>query len=145
MVSEITGSAAGGNISVRAASGGQIVALGQVYADASGGSLSSGLPSALQSSSGQGGDIVFAADGGTITAGSYFVVADGITASDTGTGGVADGGTIDLLASNGGLIEATDPAVSSSFSASALRGTRSEEHPHELQSLMRTSYTVFHM
>src|SRR3546814_11385875 len=50
MVSEITGSAAGGNISVRAASGGQIVALGQVYADASGGSLSSGLPSALQSS-----------------------------------------------------------------------------------------------
>src|SRR3546814_6399278 len=91
MVSEITGSADGGNISVRAASGGQIVALGQVYADASGGSLSSGLPSALQSSSGQGGDIVFADDGGTITAGSYFVVADGITASATGTGGVADG------------------------------------------------------
>src|SRR3546814_9136582 len=69
------------------------------------------------------GDIVFAADGGTITAGSYFVVADGITASATGTGGVADGGTIDLLASNGGLIEATDTAVSSSFSASAQSGT----------------------
>src|SRR3546814_19318102 len=77
MVSEITGSAAGGNISVRAASGGPIVALGQVYADASGGSLSSGLPSALQSSRGPGGDIVFAADGGNITEGGYFVVADG--------------------------------------------------------------------
>src|SRR3546814_13878919 len=111
MVSEITGSAAGGNISVRAASGGQIVALGQVYADASGGSLSSGLPSALQSSSGQGGDIVFAADGGTITAGSYFVVADGITASATGTGGVDDGGPIGLPASHGGLCEATDISV----------------------------------
>src|SRR3546814_20823288 len=79
MVSEITGSAAGGNISVRAASGGQIVALGQAYADARGGRLAVGIPRALPSSSGQGGDIVFAAQGGTIPPRSFVRLSDGNT------------------------------------------------------------------
>src|SRR3546814_2665070 len=73
----------------------------------------------------------------------------------TGAGGTAQGGTIDLLASNGGLIQATSTTASSSFSTDAQSGAsagradatggtiRSEEHTSELQSLMRISYAVF--
>src|SRR3546814_15475604 len=40
----------------------------------------------------------------------------------TGAGGTAQGGTIDLLASNGGLIQATSTTASSSFSTDAQSG-----------------------
>src|SRR3546814_17409273 len=62
------------------------------------------------------------ADGGTIAADSYAVFATGMVTDVTGAGGTAQGGTIDLLASNGGLIQATSTTASSSFSTDTQSG-----------------------
>src|SRR3546814_20444628 len=48
----------------------------------------------------------------------------GMVTDVTGAGGTAQGGTIDLLASNGGLIHATSTTASSSFSTDAQSGSR---------------------
>ena len=123
VVGEITGSGSGGDIGVTATDGGQVTTLGQLSADVSGGSLSSGGgdPS-RESGDGTGGNVDVVADGGTILAGSYSVFADGTATDAAGAGGTAQGGTVDLLASDGGLIQATDTAGSSLFSASARSG-----------------------
>ncbi|SNS57732.1 beta strand repeat-containing protein [Sphingopyxis indica] len=115
---ESFGSGAGGDIAVTATGGGTIGGQG-LSASASGGS--DALDAARGSSSGTGGHIGFTADGGTISSIAYNLYAEGRT-PDADVGGVAQGGTIDLLASNGGLIEASDPASFSDFSANAQSG-----------------------
>src|SRR5690606_12484351 len=69
VVGEITGSGSGGDIGVTATDGGQVTTLGQLSADVSGGSLSSGGgdPS-RESGDGTGGNVDVVADGGTILA-----------------------------------------------------------------------------
>src|SRR3546814_13597003 len=53
---------------------------------------------------------------------SYAGLATGMVTDVTGAGGTAQGGTIDRLASNGGLIQATSTTASSSFSTDAQSG-----------------------
>lgn len=120
-VSENMGSGTGGGITVGASGGGTIRALGAFTADANGGSEA--ITTVLSTGTGTGGSIDFIADGGTISGLYYTVAANGTTVDASGAGGIAQGGNVGLLAENGGLIEASDPAVASIFSASAESGS----------------------
>lgn len=112
------GSGAGGDVNISASGGSTIVGQG-LYASASGGS--DAFNAAPSTGSGSGGRIALTADGGTISSIAYSLYAEGRT-PDADVGGVAQGGTVDLLASNGGLIEASDPSFFSDFSAKAQSG-----------------------
>ncbi|WP_447953650.1 hypothetical protein [Sphingopyxis chilensis] len=113
------GTGSGGNIAVSATAGGAITTANALTAQAMGGSMSSAT--ATSAGNGIGGDIGFIADGGTIQAEVYDVDASSDTANVTGTGGTAQGGTIDLLASGGGQIVATLDALNT-LTASARSG-----------------------
>ena len=113
------GTGSGGNIAVSATAGGAITTASALTAEAMGGSVSSAP--GQSAGDGIGGDIDFVADSGTIQAGTYRVDASSDTANVTGTGGTAQGGTIDLIARNGGQIAATIDAFNS-FTASARSG-----------------------
>lgn len=120
VVSNNIGSGTGGDIAVTASSGGLVSANGEFQLIAPGGSGSSTIGGS--SGSGTGGDIDLTADGGTIRAGFYAGVATAGTTNSTGASGAAQGGTIDLLATNAGVITATNPDQSSAFDAGASTG-----------------------
>jgi len=117
-VSESFGSGTGGNIDVEASGGGTIGGQ-EFYASASGGN--DAFVTAPSTGSGTGGQITLAANGGTISGTEYNLFADGFTVG-ADLGGDAQGGSVDLLASNGGLIEASDPGGFNDISASGQSG-----------------------
>lgn len=113
------GAGTGGNIAVGATAGGTINTGDRLTAQAMGGSMSD---TARQSAGdGIGGNVDFLADGGTIQVEVYDVDASGNTASVTGTGGTAQGGTIDIFAQNGGQFVSTLDATNN-FNANARSG-----------------------
>ncbi|WP_332819249.1 beta strand repeat-containing protein [Sphingopyxis sp.] len=113
------GTGQGGNIVVNAASGGTISSANQFIVQAMGGSSSSAI--GQSAGNGTGGNIDLTADGGTIQADIYAIDASANTVNVTGAGGAAQGGTIDLIASNGGQILALLDS-GSQFDASATTG-----------------------
>ncbi|HET6524064.1 hypothetical protein [Sphingopyxis sp.] len=113
------GTGNGGNIAVSATAGGAITTTSTLTALAMGGSMS-GAPR-QSAGNGVGGDIDFTADSGTIQTPVFDVDASSDTANVTGTGGTAQGGTIDLFARNGGQIVATADEFSR-FTVSARSG-----------------------
>ena len=112
------GAGSGGDVAVGATAGGAITTANTLTVQAMGGSMGSIGQSA---GNGIGGDIDFIADGGTIQAGIFDVDASSDTVGVTGAGGTAQGGTIDLLASDGGQIIATQDGFNN-FTASARSG-----------------------
>ncbi len=113
---ENRGDAQGGTISVTAiGSGGDstVSALTAITANASAGGFSTSIPASTGTAT--GGAIDFTADGGTITAGSIALGATAVSDNTTGTGGAAQGGTIDIRAANTGVISATDSSAGFSF------------------------------
>ncbi|HWV59221.1 MAG TPA: hypothetical protein VN034_01090, partial [Sphingopyxis sp.] len=113
------GAGTGGNIAVNATAGGTITTGNSLTAQAMGGSMSDTIRQSA--GDGIGGNVDFLADGGTIQAEVYDVDASGNTANVTGTGGTAQGGTIDVFAQNGGQFIATLDATNR-FDASATTG-----------------------
>ncbi|QCB55567.1 hypothetical protein E5675_14780 [Sphingopyxis sp. PAMC25046] len=113
------GAGTGGNIAVSATAGGTITTGNRLTAQAMGGSMSDTVRQSA--GDGIGGNVDFLADGGTIQAEVYDVDASGNTANVTGTGGTAQGGTIDIFAQNGGQFVATLDATNR-FDASATTG-----------------------
>ncbi|MBO9694822.1 MAG: hypothetical protein J7499_01360 [Sphingopyxis sp.] len=113
------GTGTGGTIAVNATAGGTISSGARFRAEARGGSVSDAVRQSA--GNGIGGDIDFLADGGTIRADAYNIDVSASTVNVTGTGGTAQGGTIDLFARNGGQMIATLDATSE-FSASARTG-----------------------
>jgi hypothetical protein len=99
------GTGTGGNVAVNATAGGTITTGNRLIVDAMGGNSSFAI--AQSAGDGVGGNVDFLADGGTIVAEIYEVNASSSTAHVVGTGGSAQGGTIDLFARNGGEIRAT--------------------------------------
>ena len=99
------GAATGGNVNVSATAGGSVTSSNLFTVNAVGRSVSN----ALGQSAGDavGGNVDFVADGGTIRAEVYSVDASSNTVNVFGTGGTAQGGTIDLFARNGGQIVST--------------------------------------
>ena len=99
------GTGTGGNVAVNATAGGTITTGNRLIVDAMGGNSSFAV--AQSAGNGLGGNVDFLADGGTIVAEIYEVNASSGTVHVTGTGGAAQGGTIDLFSRNGGEIRAT--------------------------------------
>lgn len=119
--SESIGTGAGGNVAITATTGGLFSTDGGVAISASGGNfLSSGLINAGAST---GGNIDLTANGGTITAASFFMEANAQRPNSDASGGAVTGGTIDLIATNNGTISATDSGGFNEFSASASSGS----------------------
>lgn len=118
---------AGGDIAVNATAGGSITAATQIIAQAMGGS--STFSAAESAGAGTGGNIVLTADGGTISTAFYSFDASGLTVDVLGTGGAAQGGTIDLLASNAGRIESTDISAINDFIADGIAGSSTGGSP----------------
>lgn len=116
---ENLGTGTGGTIAVNATAGGTISSGARFTAEARGGSVSDAVKQSA--GNGTGGDVDFLADGGTIRANTYNIDASGRTVNVTGTGGTAQGGTIDLFARNGGQMIATLDATSR-LNASARTG-----------------------
>jgi hypothetical protein len=120
---ENRGNARGGTIAVTATGSGgnsSITALTSITADASAGGFSTSIPTSTGTAT--GGDIDFTADGGTITTGSFAFGATAASDNTTGTGGAAQGGTIDIRAANTGVFSATDSAGGSFFTTDAAAG-----------------------
>ncbi|MEI4505432.1 hypothetical protein WBQ88_08205 [Sphingopyxis sp. CCNWLW253] len=125
------GSGTGGNVAVNATAGGTISTGNRFTVQAMGGNMSNAVTQSA--GNGVGGNVDFLADGGTIVAEVYEVNASSSTAHVVGTGGAAQGGTIDLFARNGGEIRATLDATnqlhvsatsgSSAAGAAAMGGT----------------------
>ncbi|HWW56680.1 MAG TPA: hypothetical protein VN047_07285, partial [Sphingopyxis sp.] len=113
------GTGTGGTVTVTATGGGTIEAGNSFIAQAMGGSISG----SIEQSAGNAvaGDIDFLADGGTIRAEVYRVDASANTVNVLGTGGTAQGGTIDVRAQNGGQFIATLDATNI-FNAGATAG-----------------------
>ncbi len=114
------GTGAGGNIAVNATAGGTITTGNRLTIQAMGGNSSFAM--AQSAGNGVGGNVDFLADGGTIVAEVYDVDASSGTVNVIGTGGTAQGGTIDLFARNGGEIRATLDATNQ-LNASAASGS----------------------
>lgn len=120
---ENRGNAQGGTIAVTVVgSGGDstLSALASITANAGAGGFSTSIPGSTGTAT--GGDIDFTADGGTITAGSIALGATAASDNTTGTGGDAQGGTIDIRAANTGVFSATDSAGFSFFTTDAAAG-----------------------
>jgi len=119
-VADNVGSSTGGDIAI-GATGGATVSVGtdfQVNATA-GQFVSSGF---LTAGSSTGGNIDFTADNGTIAAGAYIVEANANTNNVSGASGAAQGGTIDIRASNNGSFTALTDSATNEFSADAAAG-----------------------
>ncbi len=119
-VADNVGSSTGGDIAI-GATGGATVSVGtdfQVNATA-GQFVSSGF---LTAGSSTGGNIDFTADNGTIAAGAYIVEANANTNNVSGASGAAQGGTIDIRASNNGSFTALTDSAANEFSADAAAG-----------------------
>ncbi|KQZ73158.1 hypothetical protein ASE06_12095 [Sphingopyxis sp. Root214] len=114
------GTGTGGNVAVNATAGGTITTGNRLTIQAMGGNASFAM--AQSAGNGIGGNVDFLADGGTIVAEVYEVNASSGTVNVIGTGGTAQGGTIDLLARNGGEIRATLDATNQ-LNASAASGS----------------------
>ena len=119
-ISESLGSGTGGSIGIGATGNAAIRTLGQLSAQANGGN--GAAVTAIATGDGTGGTVDIAADGGTLGALYYSVHADGQTVNAQGSGGIAQGGSVAVLAANGGLIEATDSVPFNTFSAQAQSG-----------------------
>lgn len=113
------GTGAGGNVNVTATAGGTITTGNRITVQAMGGSTSNAI--GQSAGDGVGGDVAFIADGGTIRAEVYAVDVSANTVNVTGAGGAAQGGTIDLIAQNGGQFIATLDATNI-FNAGAATG-----------------------
>lgn len=113
------GTGAGGSVAVSATAGGTISAANTLLVQAMGGSMSSAI--VRNAGDGTGGDVDLNADGGTIRADIFEIDVSGSTVNVTDTGGIAQGGTIDLLARGGGEIVALLDATNI-FNASARSG-----------------------
>ncbi|HJS11819.1 hypothetical protein [Sphingopyxis sp.] len=114
------GAGTGGNIAVNATAGGTISSGDIFRTQAMGGSMSNAVKQSA--GNGLGGNVDFVADGGTIVAEVYEVDVSSSTAHVVGTGGTAQGGTIDLFARNGGEIRSTLDATNQ-LNASATSGS----------------------
>ncbi|MGN7932464.1 beta strand repeat-containing protein [Sphingopyxis sp. 22461] len=114
------GSGTGGNVAVSATAGGTITTGNSLIVQAMGGNMSNAVTQSA--GNGVGGNVDFLADGGTIVAEIYRVDASSSTAHVVGTGGSAQGGTIDLFARNGGEIRATLDSTNE-LNASATSGS----------------------
>ena len=99
------GTGTGGNVAINATAGGTITTGNRLTIQAMGGSMSNAL--GQSAGDGIGGAVTFLADGGTIRAEVYDVNASSNTVNVAGTGGTAQGGTIDLVAQNAGQIVST--------------------------------------
>ncbi len=99
------GTGTGGDVAVNATAGGTIATTDRLTVQAMGGSMSTAI--GQSAGNGIGGNVDFLADGGTIRAEVYDVNVSSNTVNVTGTGGTAQGGTIDLLARGGGQIVST--------------------------------------
>lgn len=119
-VGENFGTGTGGNVAVNAIAGGTITTGNGLTIQAMGGNASFAM--AQSAGSGLGGNVDFLADGGTIVAEVYRVDVSSGTVNVTGTGGTAQGGTIDLLSRNGGEIRSTLDATNQ-LNASAASGS----------------------
>jgi hypothetical protein len=119
------GSGTGGNVAVNATAGGTITTGNSLIVQAMGGNMSNAVTQSA--GNGVGGNVDFVADGGTIVAEVYQVNASSSTAHVIGTGGSAQGGTIDLFARNGGEIwatlDSTNQLHASATSGSSATGT----------------------
>ncbi|SEH19048.1 hypothetical protein SAMN05428974_3170 [Sphingopyxis sp. YR583] len=113
------GSGTGGNVNISATAGGSVTSSNRFNVDASGGNYSNAI--GQSAGNGVGGGVEFLADGGTIRAEVYEVNVSSNTINVSGTGGSAQGGTVDLYANNGGQITATLDATNV-FDASARTG-----------------------
>ncbi|WP_447929716.1 hypothetical protein [Sphingopyxis fribergensis] len=113
------GTGTGGNINVTATAGGSVISGNRVTVQAMGGNTSNAI--GQSAGNGIGGNVDFVADGGTIRAEVYNVDVSSNTVNVNGTGGTAQGGTIDLFARNGGQIAATLDSPND-FNASATTG-----------------------
>ncbi|MBU0864774.1 MAG: hypothetical protein KKA44_09170 [Alphaproteobacteria bacterium] len=120
-VSESVGNGVGGDVVITATSGGLFSTDGDVEIEAAGGNFVSS--STLTAGTALGGNVDLTADGGTITAGSFTIDASAQRPNADVSGGAVTGGTIDLLATNNGVISATDTGGFSDFIASASSGS----------------------
>ncbi len=119
LAGENFGTGSGGNVAVNATAGGTITAGNRIFVQAMGGNMSDAI--GQSAGNGTGGNVDFLADGGTIRAEIFDVDVSGNTADVTGTGGTAQGGTIDLFARNGGQLVSTLDAPNL-FNAGATAG-----------------------
>ncbi len=122
------GSGTGGNVTVEVESGANINVNDLLIADVSGGSFGPAV-FAQSAGSGTGGNVDLTAIGsGAIRADGYLVNASAGVVNVSGTGGVAQGGTIDVAASTGGQILVTNDSANffdtSAFTGSALPAVR---------------------
>ena len=99
------GTGTGGNVVVNATGGGTITTNNRLIVEAMGGSMSNAL--GQSAGDGIGGALTLLADGGTIRAEVFEADVSSNTVNVTGVGGAAQGGTIDLVAQNGGQIVST--------------------------------------
>ena len=119
--SENIGNGQGGGVRIDATSGGSIATDGMLQMTADGGSFG-GFTVATSGGTGDGGNILINAVGGSVGAGYYYLTANGSSANSAGATGAAQGGNIDLFARGGGSISATDPSQLSSFNADGQSG-----------------------
>ncbi|WP_293972919.1 hypothetical protein [Sphingopyxis sp.] len=114
------GNGTGGDVVISATTGGLFSTDGSVSVNAAGGNfVSSGT---FNAGAAVGGNVDLTADGGTITAGSFFVSTNAQRPNADNGGGAVSGGTIDLLTTNNGSLSATDSGGFNEFSASASSG-----------------------
>jgi hypothetical protein len=104
----IGGDAQGGDIFVTATNGGSVSVVGLLDLEARANADALGGEGAVQSGNGQGGNITMTIDGGSVSAGSLAMRANGWGGAglNGGAGGTGDGGTVDLtLTANGGTLD----------------------------------------
>lgn len=121
---ENVGSGRGGSIGVTANSGGTISASGVIFASANGNRTGFSFPS--NTGSGSGGDIDLIAGGGAIIADYYSVSARGDAMNTLGASGEARGGMVDILATDSGLIIASNPDQRSEIDVGASTGVSAQ-------------------
>ena len=119
-VAESVGNGTGGNVVINATGGGLFSTDGNVEIYANGGNFVTSAT--LTAGTALGGNVDLTADGGTITAGSFTIDAGAQRPNADVNGGSVTGGTVDLLATNNGVISATDTGGSSFISTSASSG-----------------------